>query len=179
MFRFGVQALTQFKGRIGEWPQYCSHILQIAHLRATHPDLVAYIERVVEEHAAGTSVGTAAGTGADTATTTLAATATAGHAPLAPTPVVAAPPAQAAATAPTAAVPAALVSPTLAATPSTASAAANAARPSSANPLRGACEAHAEDRRAAQSSLFVLTCGCGGAGRLLQRRLRRMEHGRR
>ena len=29
MFRFGMFALEQFKERLHEWPQYCSHIVQI------------------------------------------------------------------------------------------------------------------------------------------------------
>lgn len=34
MFKFGVQALMQFQGRLAEWPQYCAHILQIPNLQA-------------------------------------------------------------------------------------------------------------------------------------------------
>lgn len=45
MFVFGIMALEQFVDRLTEWPQYCNHILQISHLRATHSDLVAFIER--------------------------------------------------------------------------------------------------------------------------------------
>lgn len=33
--------------RLEEWPQYCNHILQISHLRATHSELVTYIERIL------------------------------------------------------------------------------------------------------------------------------------
>jgi len=61
MFRFGVHALSQFLGRIGEWPQYCSHILQISHLQQAHPELVQYIERVLEEQAAAAPAGGAVG----------------------------------------------------------------------------------------------------------------------
>jgi CCR4-NOT transcription complex subunit 1 len=32
MFRFGKIALEQFRSRLGEWPQYCSHLVQITHL---------------------------------------------------------------------------------------------------------------------------------------------------
>ena len=32
MFRFGRIALEQFRVRLGEWPQYCSHLIQIPHL---------------------------------------------------------------------------------------------------------------------------------------------------
>lgn len=45
MFKFGMFALEQFKGRLHEWPQYCSHIVQIPHLKDGYADLVAEIER--------------------------------------------------------------------------------------------------------------------------------------
>ncbi|KAL3814967.1 hypothetical protein ACJIZ3_016235 [Penstemon smallii] len=44
MFVFGTKALEQFVDRLIEWPQYCNHILQISHLRATHAEVVAFIE---------------------------------------------------------------------------------------------------------------------------------------
>eukprot|EP01046_Picozoa_sp_COSAG06_P023127 COSAG06_NODE_1822_length_8283_cov_33.324255_5_plen_707_part_00 len=45
MFKlFGSCALEQFKSRVHEWPTYCSHILQIPHLRQSNPETVAYIE---------------------------------------------------------------------------------------------------------------------------------------
>ena len=47
MFVFGTIALEQFADRLVEWPQYCNHILQISHLRNTHPDLVAFVERTL------------------------------------------------------------------------------------------------------------------------------------
>lgn len=47
MFMFGTTALEQFMDRLIEWPQYCNHILQISHLRATHAELVAAIERML------------------------------------------------------------------------------------------------------------------------------------
>ena len=45
MFKFGMFALEQFKGRLHEWPQYCSHIVQIPHLKEGYADLVAEIEQ--------------------------------------------------------------------------------------------------------------------------------------
>lgn len=45
MFRFGMFALEQFKGRLHEWPQYCSHIVQIPHLKEGYAELVAEIEQ--------------------------------------------------------------------------------------------------------------------------------------
>lgn len=47
MFVFGTKALEQFVDRMIEWPQYCNHLLQISHLRATNSDLAAYIERAL------------------------------------------------------------------------------------------------------------------------------------
>lgn len=47
MFVFGTKALEQFVDRMIEWPQYCNHLLQISHLRATNSDLVAFIERAL------------------------------------------------------------------------------------------------------------------------------------
>ncbi|KAL7561367.1 hypothetical protein ACA910_001471 [Epithemia clementina (nom. ined.)] len=45
MFKFGMFALEQFKGRLHEWPQYCSHIVQIPHLKEKYSKLVAEIEQ--------------------------------------------------------------------------------------------------------------------------------------
>lgn len=45
MFKFGLYALEQFKGRLHEWPQYCSHIVQIPHLKDGYAELVAEIEQ--------------------------------------------------------------------------------------------------------------------------------------
>lgn len=47
MFVFGTKALEQFVDRLIEWPQYCNHILQISHLRATNSELVTFIERAL------------------------------------------------------------------------------------------------------------------------------------
>ncbi|XP_047314979.1 CCR4-NOT transcription complex subunit 1-like isoform X3 [Impatiens glandulifera] len=47
MFVFGTKALEQFVDCVIEWPQYCNHILQISHLRATHSELVALVERAL------------------------------------------------------------------------------------------------------------------------------------
>ncbi|KAL3616494.1 hypothetical protein CASFOL_039884 [Castilleja foliolosa] len=47
MFSFGTRALEQFVERLIEWPQYCNHILQISHLRATHAELVALVEETL------------------------------------------------------------------------------------------------------------------------------------
>ncbi|KAK9761289.1 CCR4-NOT core subunit cdc39, partial [Basidiobolus ranarum] len=47
MFHFGVQALVQFKSRLIEWPQYCSHLLQIPKLQQTRPDIIQYINAIL------------------------------------------------------------------------------------------------------------------------------------
>jgi len=51
--RFGMVALQEFKSRLHEWPQYCSHIVQIPHLRQNHPELVAEIEREMASSSGG------------------------------------------------------------------------------------------------------------------------------
>ncbi|XVF22765.1 hypothetical protein REPUB_Repub12eG0199200 [Reevesia pubescens] len=53
MFLFGTKALEQFVDRLIEWPQCCNHILQISHLRATHSELVASIERALARISSG------------------------------------------------------------------------------------------------------------------------------
>ncbi|KAM7274567.1 hypothetical protein ACFE04_016433 [Oxalis oulophora] len=53
LFSFGTKALEQFLDRLIEWPQYCNHILQISHLRGTHPELVAFIERALARVSSG------------------------------------------------------------------------------------------------------------------------------
>ncbi|RKP25851.1 CCR4-Not complex component, Not1-domain-containing protein, partial [Syncephalis pseudoplumigaleata] len=47
MFRFGIQALTQFQSRLAEWPPFCEHLLQIPHLRQVHPELIQYVRSIV------------------------------------------------------------------------------------------------------------------------------------
>ena len=44
MFKFGLTALEQFKPRLPEWPQYCSHILAIPGIKKVQPDLVDFIQ---------------------------------------------------------------------------------------------------------------------------------------
>ncbi|CAN1248809.1 CCR4-NOT transcription complex subunit 1 [Linum perenne] len=53
MFVFGTKALEQFVDRLIEWPQYCNHILQISHLRGSHSELVAFIERALARISSG------------------------------------------------------------------------------------------------------------------------------
>ncbi|CAM9404481.1 unnamed protein product [Chrysoparadoxa australica] len=61
MLRFGMFALEQFKSRLHEWPQYCSHIIQIDHLEKNHPELVREIERAMQGQGQGHPRGPGAG----------------------------------------------------------------------------------------------------------------------
>ena len=66
MFRFGMFALEQFKERLHEWPQYCSHIVQIPHLKEGYAALVAEIEgAMVENQNKSSSGGSVGGTASD------------------------------------------------------------------------------------------------------------------
>ncbi|XVE56396.1 hypothetical protein DITRI_Ditri04bG0005500 [Diplodiscus trichospermus] len=47
LFLFGTKALEQFLDRLVELPQYCSLILQISHLRGTHPEIVSFVENAL------------------------------------------------------------------------------------------------------------------------------------
>lgn len=60
MFQFGMFALEQFKARLHEWPQYCSHIVQIPHLREGYASLVSEIEATMldnQNRASGPTIG--------------------------------------------------------------------------------------------------------------------------
>lgn len=47
MFRFGSSALEQFRQRLFEWPQYCSHLIQIIHFKIKCPELYMDAQRAV------------------------------------------------------------------------------------------------------------------------------------
>lgn len=47
MFKFGLYALEQFKARLCEWPQYCSHILTIPQIKMHHPEIIDIIEKAL------------------------------------------------------------------------------------------------------------------------------------
>jgi CCR4-NOT transcription complex subunit 1 TTP binding domain/KH domain len=49
MFSFGLSALQQFKTRWEEWPMYCSNLLQVRHLAANHPGLVADLREAARQ----------------------------------------------------------------------------------------------------------------------------------
>jgi CCR4-NOT transcription complex subunit 1 len=72
MFNFGVQALLQFQSRLPEWPQYCSHLLQITQLQDSHPEIVQYVRSTLALNANKSSNSTAAtATSAITPSTTI------------------------------------------------------------------------------------------------------------
>ncbi|CAG8680674.1 868_t:CDS:2, partial [Cetraspora pellucida] len=58
MFNFGVQALLRFQSRLPEWPQYCSHLLQIPQLQQSHPDIIQYVRSALAANANSTTVTT-------------------------------------------------------------------------------------------------------------------------
>jgi CCR4-NOT transcription complex subunit 1 len=47
MFRFGKLALEQFRNRLIEWPQYCSHLVQITHFAGLCLDLYQEAQRAI------------------------------------------------------------------------------------------------------------------------------------
>lgn len=47
MFRFGKLALEQFRARLVEWPQYCSHVIQIPHLSRHSVELYHEAQRAL------------------------------------------------------------------------------------------------------------------------------------
>ena len=73
MFQFGMFALEQFKGRLHEWPQYCSHIVQIPHLKEGYATLVAEIETAMLDSQNRTSGAAAAGTTTQSSTANISA----------------------------------------------------------------------------------------------------------
>ncbi|KAG9303880.1 hypothetical protein G9A89_005790 [Geosiphon pyriformis] len=50
MFNFGVQALSQFQSRLPEWPQYCSHLLQLPQLQQSHPEIIEYVRSALAKN---------------------------------------------------------------------------------------------------------------------------------
>ncbi|KAF5387155.1 hypothetical protein D9615_001699 [Tricholomella constricta] len=47
LFKFGLQALSQFESRLPEWQPLCAALLAIPHLAEARPDLVANIQRAL------------------------------------------------------------------------------------------------------------------------------------
>lgn len=66
MFTFGMFALEQFKERLNEWPQYCSHIVQIPGLKENYKKLVDEIETAKDQNHSNSST-VSIGSGNDSA----------------------------------------------------------------------------------------------------------------
>jgi CCR4-NOT transcription complex subunit 1 len=47
IFRFGITSLIQFQSRLPEWPQYCAHLVQIPHLKESHPEIIQRVQQVL------------------------------------------------------------------------------------------------------------------------------------
>uniref|UniRef100_A0A7R9U950 CCR4-NOT transcription complex subunit 1 n=1 Tax=Pinguiococcus pyrenoidosus TaxID=172671 RepID=A0A7R9U950_9STRA len=47
MFLFGLISLEQFQPRLAEWPQYCSHVVAIPHLKTEYPQLVEFVQQAI------------------------------------------------------------------------------------------------------------------------------------
>lgn len=71
MFNFGVQALLQFQSRLPEWPQYCSHLLQITQLQQAHPEIVQSVRSTLALNANKSGSTTLTATPAITSPTTI------------------------------------------------------------------------------------------------------------
>ncbi|KAJ3063752.1 hypothetical protein HDU98_000453, partial [Podochytrium sp. JEL0797] len=56
-FKFGCVALQQFEGRLGEWPHYCSLLMQIPGVQQTMPELVAYVTPLATSQEGGEGEG--------------------------------------------------------------------------------------------------------------------------
>eukprot|EP01114_Cavostelium_apophysatum_P013415 TRINITY_DN3247_c0_g1_i5.p1 TRINITY_DN3247_c0_g1~~TRINITY_DN3247_c0_g1_i5.p1 ORF type:complete len:2234 (+),score=701.16 TRINITY_DN3247_c0_g1_i5:75-6776(+) len=65
MFKFGLTALVQFKSRLAEWPQYCTHIMAIGHIRKLHPDVIDFIEKTRANNPTGGPASNSLGIGND------------------------------------------------------------------------------------------------------------------
>eukprot|EP01135_Chromosphaera_perkinsii_P005743 Nk52_evm43s359 gene=Nk52_evmTU43s359 len=69
LFKFGYCALQQFRSRLHEWPQYCRHIVQLAHMRQIHPDIIQQIEAVLSSKSPAPVAGPKSGFDAPTPVT--------------------------------------------------------------------------------------------------------------
>ena len=55
MFRFGKISLDQFRSRLPEWPQYCSHLIQIPHLAVHCPEVFSEAQRSIVAPVSGSN----------------------------------------------------------------------------------------------------------------------------
>jgi CCR4-NOT transcription complex subunit 1 len=49
MFKFGIYALEQFRGRLSEWPQYCAHLVQIPQMHQVYPDWMKSLQNFLTQ----------------------------------------------------------------------------------------------------------------------------------
>lgn len=56
MTEFGLCALTKFRDRLHEWPQFCTRVLRIPHLHSIAPELLEFIEKITNSSEQSTSV---------------------------------------------------------------------------------------------------------------------------
>lgn len=47
LFKFGLQSLLQFSERLPEWPQFCTHLVQINQIQHAHTELYSFIHSCV------------------------------------------------------------------------------------------------------------------------------------
>ncbi|KAJ3255219.1 hypothetical protein HDU77_003760 [Chytriomyces hyalinus] len=74
-YRFGILSLAQCQSRLGEWPHYCSLLLQIPHLVQGNPEIVNFITPLATAQDVGATASAAASDvgGLNSAATTTAA----------------------------------------------------------------------------------------------------------
>ncbi|GAA6061543.1 hypothetical protein JCM10212_002750 [Sporobolomyces blumeae] len=56
-FRFGIQALARFQGRLSEWPQLAHSILSIPHVQQLHPEVANTARQALIQREAGGEAG--------------------------------------------------------------------------------------------------------------------------
>ena len=56
MTEFGLCALSKFRDRLHEWPQFCARILRIPHLHSFAPELMDFVEKVASASEQSSSV---------------------------------------------------------------------------------------------------------------------------
>ncbi|GJN94551.1 hypothetical protein Rhopal_007634-T1 [Rhodotorula paludigena] len=57
LFRFGIQSLARFQGRLGEWPQLAHSIVPIPHVAQLHPDIAATARQALAQRENGSVPG--------------------------------------------------------------------------------------------------------------------------
>lgn len=52
LVKFGLVALERFKSRLHEWPQYCSHVLELQRLKELAPELIGEVQKALDMNGA-------------------------------------------------------------------------------------------------------------------------------